>query len=417
MEMSSPSERKGSPEEFNPGLYQGAIDPRERSGSDAGRNMEQHEIAPPNDHGAGYRQSEVPSADSGERPAGSMSPRDLARSLSGAYEVVNGQVRSVRIGNLLDRSQGVWQELLTGEFEQDGSGYVTFGVEDWTSGYDNGDSNHVDALNVYYSTNQGAQTPLGRVARLTAYPGKGTTWVVDQHGERMPLLPDDPRWNAVVGATERAIDTHIRRQQAEGQGEGRASLLWTPSGEMLDVVDTAGNPLGVQVDKADIHRLGLWHRDVRVWVTDGRNVLEQLRNADKVIMPGEWDVSVGGHVGAGETYTEAAMREAHEELGLQFNPEQLTRAGTLALEVPMQDGTWVHRCVGDNFVVVRPGLRLDDLQLQSSEVAGARLYPIDRLERDLQHPDTAKQHAPQPMPLWRLGIDAMRAAIAKEQER
>ncbi len=184
------------------------------------------------------------------------------------------------------------------------------------------------------------------------------------------------------------------------------------SRELLDIVDPHGEPTGEQRDKDEIHRLGLPHRDVHVWITDGQHLLQQQRAWDKTIMPGEWDVSVGGHVAAGEDYLDAAVRETEEELGLRFPLEQFRPAGRLALDVVMQPGPdqWAHRTVGDNFVVVERNLSLEGLRLQASEVIGARLYPIDQLEADLVDPQTAKRHASQPAELWQLGIAAMRRA-------
>jgi len=63
----------------------------------------------------------------------------------------------------------------------------------------------------------------------------------------------------------------------------------------------------------------LIHRSVHVLVlgTDGRLLL-QKRSLRKDTQPGKWDTSVGGHVGFGQSYEEAARREAAEELGLNL---------------------------------------------------------------------------------------------------
>lgn len=182
------------------------------------------------------------------------------------------------------------------------------------------------------------------------------------------------------------------------------------SHELLDIVDMSGNPTGQVLSKSEIHSEGMWHRDVHVWITDGERVLEQQRTFDKKIMPGAWDISVGGHVGRNESYLDAAVRETEEEVGLRIAPELFMPAGMLAVEMAMEDGAWMHRVVGDNFVVLQRGLEVADLQLQASEVVGARMYPIDQLEADLLSPDTAALHAPQPAALWALGIAAMRQA-------
>lgn len=185
--------------------------------------------------------------------------------------------------------------------------------------------------------------------------------------------------------------------------------------ELLDIVTPPeGEPTGERLDKGYIHKNGLWHRDVHVWVTDGQNVLQQQRAWDKKIMPGAWDIAVGGHVAAGESYLDAAMRETEEELGLRLTRERFIPAGKLSVQMMMETDSptpWMHRVVGDNFVVVERNLDVNSLRLQESEVIGARLYPIDRLEADLQNPETAAQHAPQPLALWELGITAMRQAV------
>jgi isopentenyldiphosphate isomerase len=186
--------------------------------------------------------------------------------------------------------------------------------------------------------------------------------------------------------------------------------------EMVDLVDENGILLGEQLEKQVVHQQGLWHRDVHVWVTDGDNVLEQQRAWHKTIMPGDWDVSVGGHVAAGETFLDAAIRETEEELGLRPARGRFQWAGSLAVEMGMGSASnpWTHRTAGGHYVVVERNLDVDSLTLQASEVIGARLYPIDQLEADISHPDTAGRHAPQPLAMWQLGIAAMRQAAAQD---
>ncbi len=183
------------------------------------------------------------------------------------------------------------------------------------------------------------------------------------------------------------------------------------TGELVDVVDEHGEPTGLVVDKAIAHARGLRHPDVHVWVTDGRRLLQQQRAEDKTIMPGEWDISVSGHVMAGESYRDAAIRETAEELGRVWPPERFIPAGRMALDMYFEPGPWRHSVVGGNFVIVERNLRLEDLTLQPGEVIGTRLYDIDQLERDLADPATAGRHASQPLELWALGIAAMRDAV------
>ena len=94
--------------------------------------------------------------------------------------------------------------------------------------------------------------------------------------------------------------------------------------EEFDLVDENGSVIGRAPRSACHGDPSLVHRAVHVFVVDsaGRMLL-QKRSADKDIQPGKWDTSVGGHLGVGETYLDAATREAAEELGIEIRPEDL----------------------------------------------------------------------------------------------
>lgn len=63
------------------------------------------------------------------------------------------------------------------------------------------------------------------------------------------------------------------------------------------------------------------HRAVFVLVRDAEGrVFVHRRTATKLIFPALYDMFVGGVVGAGESYDDAALREAEEELGVTGLP-------------------------------------------------------------------------------------------------
>ncbi|MFO0920342.1 MAG: NUDIX domain-containing protein [Candidatus Saccharimonadales bacterium] len=82
-------------------------------------------------------------------------------------------------------------------------------------------------------------------------------------------------------------------------------------------VDEKDNPIG-SASKADIQRMGLWHRIVQVMIMDkhGRYLLQ--RRSKNVSVPGLWNHSAAGHVDEGEGYLQAAVRETKEELGIDI---------------------------------------------------------------------------------------------------
>lgn len=89
-----------------------------------------------------------------------------------------------------------------------------------------------------------------------------------------------------------------------------------PAEEILDVVDENDEVVG-RAPRAEVYARGLRHRSVFVHVRDAEGrIFVHRRTATKLIFPSLYDMFVGGVVGAGESYDEAALREAEEELGV-----------------------------------------------------------------------------------------------------
>jgi len=94
--------------------------------------------------------------------------------------------------------------------------------------------------------------------------------------------------------------------------------------ELIDIFDENNKPLNIQKMKSEAHRDGLWHRTAHIWIYNSKKeILLQLRAKDKDIYPDCWDISVAGHVGAGEDEKNAALREIKEEIGLSVKKEEL----------------------------------------------------------------------------------------------
>ncbi|MFE4173097.1 NUDIX hydrolase [Streptomyces sp. NPDC056909] len=86
--------------------------------------------------------------------------------------------------------------------------------------------------------------------------------------------------------------------------------------EILDIVDENDRVVG-QAPRGEIYAKGLRHRCVFVLVRDPEDrVFVHRRTAGKLAFPSLYDMFVGGVVGAGESYDDAALREAEEELGV-----------------------------------------------------------------------------------------------------
>jgi isopentenyldiphosphate isomerase len=91
--------------------------------------------------------------------------------------------------------------------------------------------------------------------------------------------------------------------------------------ELLDIVNVDDRVIGI-TDKETAHQTGQLHRVVAVYVLN--NIGELYVQIHKS-SGGLFDHSVGGHVSSGESYEEAAIREADEELNIT---EPLTHLAT-----------------------------------------------------------------------------------------
>ncbi|MEU5307283.1 NUDIX domain-containing protein [Streptomyces sp. NPDC021562] len=90
--------------------------------------------------------------------------------------------------------------------------------------------------------------------------------------------------------------------------------------EILDIVDENDRVTG-QAPRGEAYARGLRHRCVFIQARDASGrIFVHRRTATKLVFPSLYDMFVGGVVGAGESYDDAALREAEEELGVTGLP-------------------------------------------------------------------------------------------------
>ncbi|MGN0966111.1 MAG: NUDIX domain-containing protein [Candidatus Coprovivens sp.] len=99
--------------------------------------------------------------------------------------------------------------------------------------------------------------------------------------------------------------------------------------EMLDIFDKDHNYLGT-CEKKEVHQKGLWHQVFACLLIDGEKnkVYLQYKNSghNDVSNLNKIDISVGGHLSAGETI-EDGIREIEEETGLKVAYKDLIPVG------------------------------------------------------------------------------------------
>ncbi len=142
--------------------------------------------------------------------------------------------------------------------------------------------------------------------------------------------------------------------------------------ETFDVLDCRGIKTGETIARDEAHRTGAWHGAFHCLIVyereGGGYALFQKRSDLKKIAPGRYDVSVGGHYGAGEDAALAGPREIREELGFDVPFDDLVPVGRRVFVYCFEPGVKEQE-LQDVFLLPRdfpPG----EFALQKEEVEG-----------------------------------------------
>jgi isopentenyl-diphosphate delta-isomerase len=153
-----------------------------------------------------------------------------------------------------------------------------------------------------------------------------------------------------------------------------------PDGELLDILDLSGAPLGFVQPRSIAHLTGLWHRTVHVWIVNNQNrVLLQKRARTKESFPGLWDISAAGHITAGDASASAARRELEEELGIEAGEGELKFLFTVKNSFEDPSKPFIDNEISDVYLAKRtfdPGT----LVIDKTEIDEVRLFGIEELK-------------------------------------
>ena len=98
-----------------------------------------------------------------------------------------------------------------------------------------------------------------------------------------------------------------------------------------------GGRTGQVKERSAVHRDGDWHGTAHIWLVRRQNgrlqVLLQKRSRKKETFPGCFDTSCAGHLSAGDSFEEGALRELAEELGIRRRHRTFFSVGLYSYEV------------------------------------------------------------------------------------
>lgn len=186
--------------------------------------------------------------------------------------------------------------------------------------------------------------------------------------------------------------------------------------ELVDILDSDGNYTGRTEMKSVAHKNGLFHPTIHVWLYtgDGR-LLIQKRGRDKKSFPLLWDVSVAGHIGAGEDIIESALREVEEEIGLALPPGALAKIGVFKSQKDhsesFRDYEFHH-----SFIALL-NIPFDELKKQDSEVEELALIPIVQFAEETWGLANPGKYVPHDPGYYKTMLQSIRDALERLDEQ
>lgn len=182
--------------------------------------------------------------------------------------------------------------------------------------------------------------------------------------------------------------------------------------EYIDIVDQNGIPTGISAPKSEIHSKGHLHNTAHVWFfTSEGNILLQQRAASKTIYPLLWDVSVAGHIDAGETPKQAAVREAKEEIGLDISEAQLIKIGIFDCFQSYPNGIIDNEF--HNTFIAEIKVNIEELTLQKEEVEAIKFVNLSEFKSLLNNSKTNKHFVQSNLKYYEFVLETIKAKLTQ----
>lgn len=180
--------------------------------------------------------------------------------------------------------------------------------------------------------------------------------------------------------------------------------------ELIDILDTNGNYTGNSIMKSEAHKRGIYHPSIHVWLyTLNGEILIQQRAKNKDTHPGLWDVSVAGHIGAGEDVVDSATREVKEEIGLDISVKELNKIGVFKYRY--QHHKDLLDCEFHHTFLSELLMPISELKMQESEVDDLALISLTTFRKELESNLTSKKYVPYEMEYYDTVLNAIQKRL------
>lgn len=155
--------------------------------------------------------------------------------------------------------------------------------------------------------------------------------------------------------------------------------------EYLDVVDENNKLTGKTEERNIIHEKGIWHREVAVWIMNGKGeILLQKRAATKKQEPNKWALCAG-HIDAGESVESAITREMKEELGVKVSIDELEFLNTYKVQKNLPNN--IKNYIFQYMYFLKTDLKIEDYKIRLEELSEIKYVPFPEFENRIKNKD------------------------------
>jgi isopentenyl-diphosphate delta-isomerase len=137
----------------------------------------------------------------------------------------------------------------------------------------------------------------------------------------------------------------------------------------LDVYDETGTTVIGTETYDTVHRQGLWHKGVHVFILNSQGEFAiQKRGPMVQTKPNLLEASAGGHINTGHTAIETVMYELHEEIGISVSPDEIEYVGMI-VDVFEEKEKGIKNNEFDEIYLIRKNIHPDDIIIEHKEVS------------------------------------------------
>lgn len=153
--------------------------------------------------------------------------------------------------------------------------------------------------------------------------------------------------------------------------------------EFLDVVDEDNQLLGKVEEREVIHREGIWHREIAIWVMNEEGeILLQKRALSKKTNPGKWGLTAG-HIDAGEKEIIGAIREIKEEIGIVVTEKDLKELLCIKCSDVHSESKIFNNYYAYHYFL-RVNQTIEEYKIQKKELSEVKYFTLEELEKIIE---------------------------------